>query len=137
MEGPVRVLTAYTYDAFSRVISESKTDCGTMYYEYDEKGRIAAVTDYNGNRSTLDRYRHAWSRPGPSVRSGGRPRHRYRYPSSLRDRSRIRYGLHCHRRVTAVTDEEGSTTRYTYDVFGNVLTVTDAMGNPVPLPSYS
>lgn len=95
-------------------------ECG---YTYDSHGRLLSETDANGNTKTW-KYETLFRHPTQYSDSEGNEIHYSlnelgRNMATASARGNIEYAYNALGFITAVTDEEGNTTRYRYDVTGN------------------
>ncbi|MEV4944200.1 putative T7SS-secreted protein [Streptomyces sp. NPDC053755] len=107
---PLGHTTRFTYDARGNLLTRTDPLGGTTSFSYDEDGRVVAATRPDG--SELRTLRGPFGLPVEVVGADG---------------SRRVHAYDAFGNRTAVTDEAGATTRYTYDR-GRLTSVTDALG---------
>ncbi|MBU1737104.1 MAG: chitobiase/beta-hexosaminidase C-terminal domain-containing protein [Proteobacteria bacterium] len=116
-EDALHVVTAYTYDQYGQVLTETYAVGTTLEtvtsFEYDQaSGDLVAVQDVQGNRSTstYDAVGRKLTENHPLGRSKA-------------------YDYDAMDRLLSITDALGKTTSFTYDANGNKVQHVDAKGN--------
>jgi len=56
-------MTTYTYDPLIGMSSETDTNGKTIYYEYDDFGRLKYILDYKGNVINKTDYHYKQQNP--------------------------------------------------------------------------
>ncbi|EID55764.1 DUF6531 domain-containing protein [Saccharomonospora xinjiangensis] len=110
-------LVRYDYDEQGRLVAITDSTGVPYRYEYDTAGRINAWTDRNGYR-----YFYDYDEDGRVVRAAGEDG----ALASIFD-------YDARNRVTAVINALGHTTTYHYDRFGHLTEVVDPLGNTVAM----
>jgi YD repeat-containing protein len=136
-------VTSYAYDGTSRRIATiTETDGSQMAIVYDSSGRVSTLTQTVGggvaSRVTSIAYNTGYTTitdPLSQVtrldyNSDGSLAKVTSPPASTGAASQVfRYAYDSSGNVLSVTDALGNVTSYTYDSSGNVLTATDPLGN--------
>ncbi|TLW92338.1 type IV secretion protein Rhs [Saccharomonospora piscinae] len=106
-------LVRYDYDDLGRLVAITDSSGVPYRYDYDAAGRISAWTDRNGYRYSYD------------YDANGRVLHAAGEDGALAST----FGYDTKNRVTTVTSALGHTTTYHYDRFGHLTEVVDPLGN--------
>ena len=139
------------YDKLGRIIQVERENIGIEYYEYNAVGNITAMTDGAGNRTVYD-----YSQAGALLRitdpNGVQTGYRYdgcyrlldmicpenghvdiqklnEYNRSQKEIRFTTYTRDISGNVTAVTDPDGNTAEYQYDLCGRIIFKKDEEGN--------
>ena len=127
--GPSQV-TQFGYDKVNRKVSETTPNGYTTTSDYDIAGRLARVTDAEGNQTVFIRDAQG---NVLSVTDGSSVRTCYEYDALDRKvhqyndmGSHWRWQYDLLGRLLRPTNANGSTTGYAYDALGRLLSVTDA-----------
>ena len=109
---PLNNIAEYTYDIYGNKLTEKDFNGNQTVYTYDANNNLLTVTDALGNVTT-----NTYDNKNRIIETENA------------DGSKIKYAYDVIGRLSTVTDAKGGVTSYTYDPNGNVLTVTDALGN--------
>jgi RHS repeat-associated protein len=104
----------YTYDAHGNLIAltaPAASPAATATATYDAQGRPIAITDFNGNKTTL------------SYGNSNKPTQ-----ATYADGSLIGWVYNALGLLTAMTDQGGATTRFDWDNSGRLLDIIDPLG---------
>jgi RHS repeat-associated protein len=125
---PRTIQTTYVYDGFGHVIQTASPDAGTTVYENDLAGNRTEMTDA---RSIVTQYSYdALNRMTAKTFPGNTSENvSYSYDDTTSGKFRIG-------RLTAITDESGSTT-FTYDNRGNVVEESRVVGGLTYVTKYT
>ncbi len=101
------VVTTYTYDKMNRLLDTRASETEFISYTYDNFGNVLTMTDLTGET----KYEY----------------NEYKLLSEIQnpDESKISYSYDNSKKLTGVLDYDGECITYTYDLLGNVSTISN------------
>ncbi|MDO8446578.1 MAG: RHS repeat-associated core domain-containing protein [Deltaproteobacteria bacterium] len=139
--------TSFTYDTAGNMTSQTDASGATTRFEYNSFNQLVKVIDPNGN-STTNTYDNNGNKTSSTDANGNITYYEYNYKGQLTkvndalgNVTTYTYGgTGCSScgggtdKLTAITDANGSATKYEYDTLGRLVKETDPLGNAI---SYS
>ncbi len=137
-------VTSYEYDAMGNPTMQRDALGNTCSYQYDSFGRLIKQTDPNGNSTT---YQYDANSNCTQMTNAAGTTMYMEYDALnrmvrayMKDKAgeeySISYTYDALGRVSSSTDEMGNVTTFSYDVQGNLLSVTDAKGVTTAVSEY-
>jgi RHS repeat-associated protein len=136
------VTTGYSYDAAGNLSSRTDASGAITRYEYNAKSQVIKVTDPQGNATTYT-YDLSGNKTSQTDANGNTTKYDYNYKGQLiktidalgNGTSYTYSGTGCAScgggtdKITALTDANGNSTGYRYDLAGKLVNETDPLGN--------
>jgi RHS repeat-associated protein len=117
---------AYSYDALNRVIGVSGSDGRTISYEYDAMGRAVKVVD--GESTTCYTYTATGKIKSVTDALGNETAYTYDSLDNIASVQRAEGSIPETDKNLPVVGKDGHVTLYDYDLSGQLITITDALG---------